>query len=360
MTTFDILKKNNLNIIYCYIFAKIISLTAIILILPIIFNKNYFYSNDFYNLYILCEFRSPNYLFSITTCFLKINELTDIQALVLSGAVNFLKDLLFLTVAANFLKKNFLIIFSLLLASHPYLNLYYLKFTPDLINCFMVSLYFYLIIFKININKVIKIVFLFGSMMRNSLIPFFVSYFLIKIFEKIFLKKRYIIIEDLIFILLFGLSLLIIKDDYGSEFLLSNKLYDLNLNLFLGIINSGISFLDYLISFLLNLISHLILLMGFREQAYTEFLEFFSINNELLNFYLIIGISLFIFHFLGFLYFLKKFLKRNIYFIPLIVLIIPHIFLVAHLRYFMPLIPISIFGICLLMQNTLFKEKYEK
>ena len=77
----------------------------------------------------------------------KANIQLLIKALVLSGVVNFLKDLLFLTVAANFLKKKFLIIFSLLLATHPYLNLYYLKFTPDIINCFMVSLYFYLIIF---------------------------------------------------------------------------------------------------------------------------------------------------------------------------------------------------------------------
>ncbi len=354
--------KKNIDILYWYLITKIISITLIIIFLPIIFEKNYFYSNDFYNLYILCEFRSPNYLFSIITCFLKIKNLTDIQALLLSGILSFLKDFIFLIVASNYLKKNYIIFFCFLLAAHPYLNLYYLKFTPDLINNLMISLYFYLIMTKKNINSGINIIFVLGSMMRNSLIPFFVSYYVINIYKKIFIEKKiiknkFIIIEDLIFILILGLSLFIVESDYGSSFLSSNKNYDLNLNFFLKQINSGFLFFDYFLAIILNLISHLILLMGFREKAYTQFLDFFSYNNEFIIFYLFFGIFLFLFHFVGLLYILKKFIKSNIYIISFLIFVLPHLFFVTHLRYYMPLMPVSILGVCLLIQSFFHKEK---
>lgn len=357
-----IYNKKNIDIIYWYLITKIISITLLIIFLPIVFQKNYFYSNDFYNLYILCDFRSPNYLFSIITCFLKIKNLTDIQALLLSGILSFLKDFMFLIVASNFLKKNYLIFFSFLLAAHPYLNLYYLKFTPDLINNLMISFFFYLIMTKKNINSGINIIFILGSMMRNSLVPFFISYYVINIYKKIFVEKKFIknkfiILDDLIFIIILWLSLFIVKSDYASGFLSSNKNYDLNLNFFLNQINSGLLFFDYFLSIILNFISHLILLMGFREQAFTQFLDFFSYNNDFIIFYLVFGIFLFFFHFVGLLYIFKKFIKSNIYIILFLIFILPHIFLVTHLRYYMPLMPVSILGVCLLTQSFFHKKK---
>ena len=358
-----ILINKNIYLIYWYLVAKIISLILIIIFLPIIFEKNYFYSNDFYNLYILCDFRSPNFLFSIITCFLKIKNLTDIQALFLSASLSFLKDVLFIIVASKFLKKNYLISYCLFLAMHPYLNLYYLKFTPDLINNLMISLYFFLIMKNKAFKTSLNLVFLFGSMMRNSLVPFFISHYLIKIFKKKFIERKRLsqnkvtIRQDLIYIIAFSLILLVDNSDYGTRFLSANQKYDLNLTFFIDKINTGLIYLDYLIAIPLNLITHCILLMGFREQAYTEFLEFFSYNNEFLYFYLIFGLILFFFHLIGFLYFFKNFIKSNIYILTFLVFILPHIFLVTHLRYFMPLMPISIFGVCLLMQNFLKQNK---
>ena len=362
---FNLINKDNIYLIYWYLIVKIISLISIIIILPIIFNQNYFYANDFYNVYVKCDFTSPNYLFSIITCFLKINNLTDFQALFLSGVLSFLKDILFIFVAINFLRKKIIIMFILLLAVHPYLNLYYLKFTPDLVNNFMISLYLFLIIKKIHIGKGIGLIFLLGTMMRNSLVVFFISHYLIDTYKKIFeekkiVKNKYIIFENTIFIILLSFSFLFVMSDYGLDYLSSNKTYDLNINYFLNKIDTGILFLDYLFSGILNFLSHLILLTGFREQSYTEFLYFFSNENEYLSYYLILGVLFFSFHLIGLYYFLKKFLNSNIYIVNFLILLIPHIFYVAHLRYFMPLIPISIFGVCLLLQNYLNQNKNEK
>ena len=66
----------------------------------------------------------------------------------------------------------------------------------------------------------------------------------------------------------------------------------------------------------------------------------------------------FFFHFFGFMYFIKRFIKSHVFIISFLIYILPNLFLVAHMRYFMCLIPISIFGVCLFIQN--FSDKKVK
>ena len=58
-------KSINLDLIYWYLPIKLVSLSLLIIMLPIYFDKTYFYSNDFYNLHTSCNFTTPNYLFSV-------------------------------------------------------------------------------------------------------------------------------------------------------------------------------------------------------------------------------------------------------------------------------------------------------
>ena len=355
-------KSTKLNFIYWYLPIKIVSLSLLIILLPVFFEKSYFYSNDFYNLHTTCNFRTPNYLFSVLTCVLNIDDLSDFHAIIFSFLISFLKDLMFIIVAFKYLNKKFLILFCILLSAHPYLNLYYLKFTSDIINNLTISFYFYLIFYKKLNKKGLDLIFLLSSMMRNSLIFFFITHYLIKIYISLFKEKNFknsfwIFLKSVLFIILLSSSLLIVESNYTGKFLSSVETYDLNLTLFLERVNSGFVFFDYLISIILNTLAHLYLLMGFREQAFTNFLYFFSTHNNLLNFYMIMGSLLFFFHFFGFIYFIKKYIKSYIFLIPFIIYILPNLYLVSHMRYFMCLMPISIFGICLFVQNFSIKTK---
>ena len=354
-------KSINLDLIYWYLPIKLVSLSLLIIMLPIYFDKTYFYSNDFYNLHTSCNFTTPNYLFSVLTCVLSIENLSDLHAIIFSFAISFLKDLMFIIIAFKYLNKRFLIIFCILLSLHPYLNLYYLKFTSDIINNLIISFYFYLI-FSQKLNaKGIDFIFLISSMMRNSLIFLFVTHYLIKIYVTFFKEKKtknfkLIFFRSIFFIVLLISSLSIVESNYARKFLFSPNNYELNLTFFLNKFNFGWLFVDYLISIILNTFTHIYLLMGFREQAFTNFLYFFSKDNEYLVFYIVLGSMFFFFHFFGFIYFIKKFIKSYVYLISLIIYIIPNLYLVAHMRYFMCLIPISIFGVCLLVQNFFVKK----
>ena len=356
-------RNENLYIIFWYLVVKIISLTLIIIFLPIVFDKTYFYSNDFYNLHTSCNFRTPNYLFSVMTCMLKIENLTSFHSIFFSFLISFFKDLMFIIIAFKYLDKRFLIIFCVLLSLHPYLNLYYLKFTSDIINNLTISFYFYLIFSKKLNAKGIDLIFLISSMMRNSLIFLFVTHYLIKIYFALFKEKKsknfkLIFFKRILYILLLISSLFIVEANYAGDFLSSSSKYDLNLNFFLDKLSFSWLFFDYLISIILNILTHIYLLMGFREQAYTNFLYFFSTDNNYLIFYIIIGTMFFFFHFFGFMYFIKRFIKSHVFIISFLIYILPNLFLVAHMRYFMCLIPISIFGVCLFIQN--FSDKKVK
>lgn len=354
-------KSINLNLIYWYLPIKIVSLCLIIILLPIYFDKTYFYSNDFYNLHTSCNFRTPNYLFSVLTCALNIENLSELHSIIFSFLISFLKDLMFILIAFKYLEKRFLIIFCILLSAHPYLNLYYLKFTSDIINNLTISFYFYLIFSKKLNTKGIDFIFLISSMMRNSLIFLFIIHYLIKIYEAFYREKKdknskSIFFKSILFIILLISSLFIVESNYTGKFLSSSSNYDLNSAFFLEKISFGWLFFDYLISIILNIFAHIYLLMGFREQAFTNFLYFFSTDNDYLIFYIMIGSTFFLFHFFGLIYFVKRFIKSFVFLIPLLIYILPNLFLVAHMRYFMCLIPISIFGICLFIQNYLIKK----
>ena len=343
------------RIIYLYIIFKLAALISLILILPIYFEKSYFYSNDFYNLYNKCELLSPNFLFSIITCFLGIKTLVDPASILVSISISIIKDYLFLIIAIKYLNKNFLYIFILALSLHPYLNLYYLKFTTDLFSNLGIALYcFYIFNDKINKN-ISNIVFLILSMIRNSLVFLFVTHYLFQIYLNFSsvkkLNNEFSLKKNLFLIFLLLSSVLLINMNYAKDFLSSNKIYDLNTAFFVSHLDFLPNFLGYFFAIIFNVITHAILLLGFREQAYTEFLYFFSSQNGMLKFYLIMGFSLFLFHLVGFYYFIRTFVKKYPYLIILVIYLIPNLFLVSHMRYFMPMMPISILGLCLLMQN---------
>jgi len=301
--------NNFRNLIFLYLIFKTISLILLIYLLPIIFNKTYFYSNDFYNLYNKCQILGPNFLFSFIVCHLDIHTLEDPVAIFVSIILSLFKDYLFFLIAKKFLTQKYLILFVLLIASHPYLNLYFMKFSNDIFNNLGISIYFFLTFTnKVN-HKLSFLIFFILSLLRNSLVFILTVHYLYNIY--LFIKKKKIIkninliYKNVIMIFIILIPVILVNLNYLDDFLSSNNIYDLNINFFLNKLNFLPLGIDYLFSSILNILTHLVLLLSFREQAYTEFLLFFSNNNSYLIIYLVMGIVFFLYHFFGFFYFIN-------------------------------------------------------
>ena len=194
-------------------------------------------------------------------------------------------------------------------------------------------------------------------MIRNSLIFLFVFHYIYQIYinfkyRKNF-KSKFSLKKNLILIFFLTSSVLLTNLGYAKDFISSNKIYDLNVSFFVPYLDFFPSVLTYFFSIILNFVTHLFLLLGFREQAYTEFLFFFSNQNNILEFYILVGFFMFLFHAIGFFYFIKSFISKYPFLISLLIYLIPNLFLVSHMRYFMPMMPLSILGICLLMQKNI-------
>ena len=111
--------------------------------------------------------------------------------------------------------------------------------------------------------------------------------------------------------------------------------------------------LDNFVAFVLVIFSHLIFLLGFREEAYTNFPEFFIPFDSMTFLNIFIGIIFFILHGVGFFSFMKSYLSRDKRYLIFIFILIPTLISVAHLRYFMPFIPLSLIGFSMLIDTKI-------
>ena len=114
---------------------------------------------------------------------------------------------------------------------------------------------------------------------------------------------------------------------------------------FSELINSSIIVLDYFISLLILFSVNLILLMGFREAAFTTFPSYFLQNDLVTNISIIIGLFMFSFHLFGLYNFIKYFVKTKPINLCFIFFILFHLFTISHLRYFLPIIPLTLIGL---------------
>ena len=100
------------------------------------------------------------------------------------------------------------------------------------------------------------------------------------------------------------------------------------------------------------MISHLILLTGFRESVFVlgiEFLIDLGISGYI---QILIYSALSIFHIIGISNFYKKLIKDSPVLLILLLYVIPSFIAVAHLRYFLPLMPLSLLGVAMLLNRN--------
>ena len=107
------------------------------------------------------------------------------------------------------------------------------------------------------------------------------------------------------------------------------------------------SFTSHLLTFPVVFISHLICLLGFRESVFAD--GFGNLLNFSLksNFQLGIFIILFFTHFFGIIGFFRFFGKTDIRSWSFIFYFFPAMLFLSHMRYFVPMMPLSILGLIL-------------
>ena len=125
-----------------------------------------------------------------------------------------------------------------------------------------------------------------------------------------------------------------------------------NINYFLGLSNT---FISYIISFPIVIATHFVLLLGFRENI---FLEGFLYPESFFDYLqLLMSCFLFFLHSVGFFTIIcsKTFSKKRI--IIVYAYCISSLILVSHIRYFMPLIPITLLGVAFLIEMLINRKK---
>jgi len=350
-----------------YVFLKIIILLLLIIILPSLFGQNYFNYSDFgsYIVHpiIFFDFHSTrviegNEFFDMFIYLMNIQSISDYHAIGTAILITTLRDIILIGILLKnkILSPASLLFFVLVLALHPYLGLYHAKFSTSIFATLGVALMYYVLISAKPQSWFIDLSFIVLSGFRNTLAGVIIPYYVWEIIQQLigiikgqkyfdyYFFKNVITLIALLFVVL-------LSGQYMFNFITVRTVYSLDIEFFTHYINTSIVLLDNIVAFLLVIFSHLVFLFGFREAAFTNFPEFFTPLDSMAYFNIFIGIIFFMLHGVGFFSFMKSFLSKDKRYLIFILILIPPLFSVAHLRYFMPFIPFSLIGLSILIDK---------
>ena len=259
------------------------------------------------------------------------------------------------------MSKNSCILFICLLAIHPYLLLYSLKFSTDMFASLAIAILFHQILFdKKNIYFNILAIILTGF--RNTLMPIFIVFFLIE-FIRAYKEKN---IKNILYSLLTIAAVYLISqstsEGYDGRYIDILIFSDHNPYSWYEIVNYfnlQHNILSYLLVSPILVISHLILLTGFRESVFVLGVDFLIDLGVSGYIQLLVYSALSLFHILGISYFYYKLYKIKPILLIFLLYFVPTFVAVAHLRYFFSLIPFALIGISFLIENSFKKNNYE-
>ncbi len=335
--------KNNFNLLCVLITCRAIPILFLISFYPKTELLRY---TDFSN-YNTCNLSSVNPGFSFITCILGIYDVTDYFPVFITILLTFSRDYIYILLSKRFLNQNQVLFYTILLALHPYLAAYSLKYSSSLFESLCVLYLFIFINYKKDdFNWFNSLIFIIIFLFRNPLFGTIVAILTLQLFTKIDgnkYKTNIILLSTLVIIFMFfyyfGVS-------YTKLFLDYNTIY--SYNSVLMIFGNYNLFLQHLFTAIAILFSHYFMLTGFREAFFTEGMSYFDTVNPKLYFELFIGFFLILIHSIGFYGCYKKLLASNKLNISLIFVIFPSFLVVAHLRYLYSLIPILLLGMATL------------
>ncbi len=345
------------KLILLYIFLKSFIVLIMIFLVPIIFSRGYFYYGDL-SAYTSCNPNSPNSFFSLYICLIDIDSISSFRAIGTAIIINTFRDLLLIVIVIKnqILRKKSLLFFVVFLALHPYLALYHAKLATSIFAVLGVVIMYYAIISSRRQSALIDLSLIVLAGMRNTMAGMIVPYYIWEIVRQLIgiVKGKeyfdYYFLKNIIS-LSAVISIVMLSGQYMFNILRASNNYSLNAAFFAQYIDTPFILLDSFIAYVLVIFSHLFFLLGFREAAYTEFPHFFIPLDGLVYFHIFIGIILFIAHGTGFFYFLKSHISKDRRYIIFLITLVPTLFSVAHLRYFIPFIPLSMLGLAMLIDK---------
>lgn len=355
---YNYLKDNTpLKVLTLYFFLKLFSvLIAYYFNSKVLGAVNFIY-NDFHTAYAGCDLRSPNSFFTAFNCLFNIKDISNIYVIVLAYFLSTTRDFIYIIIFNSIISKRYLLILVIIFAIHPYLAIYQARFTTSLFASYAFLLIFIMIRNNLSVNLYFVFIFVFLTGFRNALMPFFIMFIFFEAFKNYKILNSKKITFYTISIISIYLITRIPKADYAFAITKDSTNYFSwqSINNFFSL---DMSFISHLLTLPVVFISHFICLLGFRESVFADGfgdLLNFSIKS---NFQLGIFITLFFIHFFGIIGFFRFFGKTDIRAWSFIFYFFPTMLFLAHMRYFVPMMPLSILGLVLFFDTI--KVKFPK
>lgn len=334
-----ILKNDPLHLI---LFLCILRLICILLLIFFYSPSELLRYTDFPN-YNTCNFLSVNPGFSFIVCILDINDASNLLPVTIAFLLTLLRDYIYIRIAKDYLNANQTVFFIILLALHPYLAVYSLKFSTALFESLFILYLFIFLNRKSNIfNFTNCFIFIIIFLIRNPLfltLSLILTYYMYENFKA--KNSEYFGIATFTLVILFTLFY-IYGINYSKIFVSYSSIFSYHSILLL--FQNYNFYLKHFFTILATFLSHYFILTGFREAFFTSGFSYF--NPLRINFWIEIslGLILVVLHTIGFYGCYKRFYSVNKKILLLVFVVFPAFLVVAHLRYLYSLIPILLLG----------------
>ena len=327
-----------------YAVSKIIIVSLAILVFDRIFGQSYFKYVDF-DLYSICNIRSPNGFFSAVNCALGIEAITEPQAVLLGLLITTGRDVGYLFVGRRLLSGRGLMLFALCLGLHPYLAAYHAKFATTNFAALAFFIYFWALYSGRRVGVGLHIVGVIFTGLRNGLAPVFILFNGVQLIGDIRKARWAHVILGALSITAIVAVTQLPQYSYAGGFMRSAAGYPLSWQNIIAWVGHDSPVVNYIVAAPLLFFSHLVLLLGFRERGFTDFPDAFLPLNPINIAQIVIFSTMAIVHFIGIIRFYRFFGRQDKRYLIFLIYVFPTFLLVGHLRYFLPFIPFALLGI---------------
>ena len=343
-------------ILTTYFVAKFVAIVLMLYLIPVLIDRSLFFYPDLsIGSYGSCSLGTPNYLYVMTTCVLGINDIGDPNAIIVSGILNTLRDLVIIGYALQHLNIRQVLLLVLFLGLNPYLSYNHIRLTTDLFGALGLLQIFHYAYKSIPVDRWFLIggCFLVGC--RNALLFPYLVFLAFCLYDA--LKTRDF--HRVLFPLITAVLMMSMTFYWGGKTYASLLVPGLSYGpfSFTSLYGYFDAYFSNIVSMVLTsiglLFSHLLLLLGFREEVagigVSSFLGHGLVYD---SFQLSFAILMFVSNLIISYGFIRHFFSQNRMCLIIIMYVIPSFLIVAHLRYFYPLIPILVYGFCLYVRDS--------
>lgn len=317
----------------------------------------YFYQTQVFALpdyasYTQCDAGSPNGFFSLLICALSIDTPGDAQAIMLAFALYLVRDIAFLLLARPFVSMRGWMLLALLMAIHPYMALYSIRFTSTMFPALTFMLLFWILSRRHVLGIWSRLAMILCTGLRNAIAPVTLAFEAVEAWRARKQGPRAIALSlASLAAMIFVLQLP--DAPYAESFITASPAsYPMGFLNILKWFDTGFVLFDWVLAILTTIVSHLILLLGFREGAFTHFPEIFLPFDIRTISQIVIFSGLTIVHGLGLYVFFSRFIRQDWRYALLLLYIFPWFLIVSHMRYLLPMMPFAMLGLVLLLERT--------